>query len=124
MLHANECACYTDTQKFNGAHLSAPLILPSQKHEREVLESRNNLCIVLSVVSFWVSLQTESIGNEMRYKWQNYEILKNVLIYLSDLFNPCIPSKEFLMKDCRSTVQTEGHDVTRTFFNKWLKVRM
>lgn len=59
MLYANERACYADTQKFNGAHLSAPLILPSQKHERVVLESRINLC-VLSVVSFEVSLQIEA----------------------------------------------------------------
>lgn len=56
--------------------------------------------------------------------WQNQEILNSALFYLSNLFKPCLPSTEFLMKDCRSRIQTEGCGVTRTFPNKWLQVRM
>lgn len=57
-------------------------------------------------------------------KQQNQEILNSALFYLSNLFKPFLPSTEFLMKDCRSRIQTEGHGVTRSFFHKWLQVRM
>lgn len=52
------------------------------------------------------------------------EILNSALFYLSNLFKPRLSSTEFLMKNCRSRIQTEGHGVTRTFFNKWLQIRM
>lgn len=117
MLHTNESACYTDVPKSDRAWRSGPSTSPCLSVDERGIKHWRAEGNPLLIFKFLCRLKVE-IGR--MNTWQNQEILNSALFYLSNLFKPCLPSTEFLMKDCRSRIQTEGYGVTRTFSNKWL----